>query len=172
MRLSNFVAVFCVSSLLATGAFSAEMKIAIVDLQKALQTVDAGKKAKANLEKEFNEKKKTIQSEEEAIKKMSEDFKKQSMVLSDEAKIKKQNELQERLMKYRELVGKSQVQMQERERQATEPIIGKLRTIVDEIGAKKGYSIIFEKNDASVLYLQQRDDLTDDVIAAFNKKNG
>src|SRR4051812_40696816 len=101
---------------------AADIKIAVVDLQKALQSVDAGRKAKGSLEKEFNDKKKSLQAEEEAIKKMSEDFKKQSLVLSDEAKARKQNEIQERLLKYRELFGKSQFDIQNRERQLTEPI--------------------------------------------------
>src|SRR4051794_14204939 len=68
--------------------------IGTVDMQKALQTVDAGKKAKAQLEKEFNQKKKELQSEETAIKKTTEEFKKQSLAMSDEARARKQGELQ------------------------------------------------------------------------------
>lgn len=151
---------------------AAEIKIAVVDLQKALQTVDSGKKAKSTLEKEFNEKKKALQAEEESIKKMTEDFKKQSLVLSDEAKARKQGEIQERLMKYRELFGKSQFDIQNRERQLTEPIINKLKGIVEEVGKGQGYTIILEKNENNVLFSQPKDDLTEEVIKAFNKKNG
>lgn len=149
---------------------AAEIKIAIVDLQKALQSVDEGKKAKSQLEKEFNEKKKQLQAEEESIKKMTEEFKKQSLVLSDDAKGRKQNEIQERLMKYRELFGKSQFDIQNRERSLTEPIIGKLRTIVEELGKNQGYTLILEKNENGVLFSKQQDDLTEEVIKSFNKK--
>ena len=159
---------FSVSAMAAT----ADMKIAVVDLQKALQSVDTGKNAKSTLEKEFNEKKKALQAEEESIKKMSEDFKKQSLVLSDEAKQRKQNEIQERLVKYRELFGKSQFDIQNRERQLTEPIIGKLKSIVEELGTKQGYTIILEKNENNVLFSQPKDDLTEEVIKSYNKKNG
>ena len=54
-----------------------DLKIGVVDMQKALLTVDAGKRAKAQLEKEVNAKSKEIQSEEAAIKKMGEEFQKQ-----------------------------------------------------------------------------------------------
>src|SRR5205823_5894049 len=141
----------------------ADIKIAVVDLQKALQSVEAGRNAKSTLEKEFNEKKKALQAEEEAIKKMSEDFKKQSLVLSEEAKGRKQNEIQERLMKYREMFGKSQFDIQNRERQLTEPIISKLRGIVEDMGSKAGYTIILEKNENNVLFSLPKDDLTEDV---------
>jgi len=154
------------------SAAAEEVRLGVVDLQKALQTVDSGKKAKATLEKEFNEKKKQLQTEEEAIKKMTEEFKKQSLVLSEEAKNRKQGEIQDRMMKYRELFGKSQFDIQTRERELTEPIIVKLRGIVEDLGTKKGYTIIFEKNENNVLYSQKKDDITEEVIKVFNGKNG
>ena len=153
-------------------AFAADIKFAVVDLQKALQSVESGQKAKSTLEKEFNDKKKQLQAEEEAIKKMSEEFKKQSLVLSEEAKSRKQNEIQERLVKYRELFGKSQFDIQNRERQLTEPIILKLKGIVEDLGAKQGYTMILEKNENNVLFSQKKDDLTEEVIKLFNKKDG
>jgi outer membrane protein len=163
---------FALMAVATTAMAAADIKIAVVDLQKALTGVDAGRKAKSSLEKEFNEKKKQLQGEEESIKKMSEDFKKQSLVLSDEAKAKKQGEIQERLMKYRELFGKSQMEIQNRERQLTEPIITKLKGIVEDLGTQNGYTIILEKNDTNVLFSQKKDDLTEEVIKIFNKKNG
>lgn len=150
---------------------TATFKIAVVDLQKALQSVDSGKKAKASLEKEFNEKKKQLQAEEDSIKKITEDFKKQSLALSDEAKARKQNEIQERLMKYRELFGKSQFDIQSRERELTEPIIQKLKGIVEEIGNAKNYTMILEKNENNILFSSSKDDLTEEVIKVFNKKH-
>lgn len=173
MRITRILSLILVSLGVCSSVLaSADIKIAVVDLQKALQSVESGRKAKSTLEREFNDKKKQLQAEEEAIKKMSEDFKKQSMVLSDEAKNRKQQEIQERLVKYRELFGKSQFDIQNRERQLTEPIITKLKGIVDDMGQKQGYTIILEKNDNNVLFSQPKDDLTEDVIKTFNKKNG
>ena len=90
-----------------SGAQAAEeVKIATVDMQKALQTVDAGKKAKSQFEKELTAVKKQVDGEEAAITKMGEEFKKQSLVMNDEARSKKQAELQERIMKYQESRGR------------------------------------------------------------------
>src|SRR5206468_2055931 len=106
------------------------VKIGYIDMQKAIQSTDAGKKAKKELETEFNAKKKDLQEKEKDLKKMSEDLEKKSMVLSDEVKQKKQMEFQEEMMKYREVVGKSQMQIQEKERTLTQPILEKLRGII------------------------------------------
>ncbi len=157
-------------SFVSSLALASEFKIAVVDLQKALQSVEAGKKAKASLEKEFNDKKKVLETEENSIKKMTEDFKKQSLVLSEDAKAKKQNEIQERVLKYRELFGKSQMEIQGRERELTDPIIQKLKGVVEEMGNKKGYTMIVEKNENAILFSAAKEDLTEEVIKEFNKK--
>jgi outer membrane protein len=155
---------------IAAHAETAPVKIGYVDMQKAIQTTDSGKKAKKELEKEFNEKKKQLQDKEKDLKKMSEDLEKKSMVLSDEVKQKKQMEFQEEMLKYRELVGKSQLAIQERERSLTQPILERLRGIIGDIGEKDGYTVILEKAENSVLWAPKKIDLTDRIIAEFDKK--
>jgi outer membrane protein len=152
-------------------AAAEEAKFGVVDMQKALQSVEVGKKAKAQLEKDFNSKKKELQSEEGALKKMTEDFKKQSTVMSDEARAKKQAELQERYMKFQETTARSQMEIQQKERDLTQPIVGRMRGIIADLAKKKNYSMVFEKNENTVLYSLDKDDLTQEVISAFDKQS-
>jgi outer membrane protein len=148
-----------------------EMKIGTVDMQKALQSVDAGKKAKAQLEKEFNAKKKELQTEEANLRKITEEFKKQQMVMNDDARAKKQSEIQERIMKYQEETQKSQVEIQQKEHELTEPILNKLRVVITDLAKSRGYTMVLERNENMVLYSPDKDDLTQDVISAYNKKS-
>jgi outer membrane protein len=165
-------------ALLTTALFSASAlaedaasKIATVDMQKALQTVDAGKKAKSQLEKEFNTKKKMLDDEQNAIKKLTEEFKKQSMVLNDEAKGKKQQEIQERMVKFQEQMVRSQTEIQQKEAELTAPIVKSMKDIVKDLAAKKGYHLVLDKNDNTVIFSQDKDDLTNDLVKAYNGKN-
>lgn len=167
----NKIAMILTGLILTQVASAADFKLAVVDLQRALQSVESGKKAKTSLEKEFQAKKKELDTEEAAIRKMTEDFKKQSMVLSEDAKRKKEGEIQDRVMKFRELYGKSQQDIQTRERELTEPLIQKLKAIVEEIGNTKGFTMILEKNENGILFSSGKEDLTEEVIKAFNKKN-
>lgn len=166
-------AVVCVlgMSFVWSVAKADDIKIGTVDMQKALHMVDAGKKAKAQLDKEVESKKKEIQTEEAAIKKASEEFRKKSLVLSEDARAKKQNELQERVMKLQELAGRSQMELQQKERELTEPLINKLRGVISDVAKQKGYGLILEKNENTVLYSMDKDDLTEEVISMFNKQN-
>jgi outer membrane protein len=167
----SLVFLAAVLALGGTAVRAEEVKIATVDMQKALQTVDAGKKAKAQLEKDFTQLKKQIEGEEAALKKMDEEFKKQSLVMNDEARAKKQGELQERFMKYQEMRARSQAEIQKKEKELTAPLIGKLRGVIGDTAKSKGYGLVLEKNENSVLFSLEKDDITAEVIAAFNKAN-
>lgn len=160
-----------VVSLWVFPAFGEDLKIATVDLQKAIQSVEAGKKAKAQLEKDYTAKKKDLEAEEASLRKMIDEFKKQSLVMSEEARAKKQAELQERGLKYEELKQRSTVDLQQKEQELTRPLINKLRVVISEIAKQKGYTLILEKNENTVLYSLDKDDLTTDVISSFNKQH-
>lgn len=154
----------------ATPGLSNEMKIGTVDLQKALQSVEEGKKAKTALEKEIGTKRKDLQNQEAALRKAVEEFKKQSLVMNEEARTKKQAELQERAMKFDEARMRSEGELRQREQEMTKPIIDKLRSIIAETAKQKGYSIVLDRNDNIVHFSQEKDDLTQDVITAYNKQ--
>jgi outer membrane protein len=146
-----------------------EFKIATVDMQKALQSVEDGKSAKTQLDKVVASKKKEIEAEGNTIKKMHEDFKKQSLVMNEEARSKKQAEIQERFVKFQETQMRFQEELQKKEQELSEPIIVKLRKIISDTSKKKGYAMVIEKNEKIVLYSQEKDDLTSDVISVYNK---
>ncbi len=162
--------VFILANASASVAEGETMKIGTVDMQKALQSVDAGKKAMAQLEKDVTAKKKELQNEESAIRKAVEEFKKQSLVMNEEARGKKQAELQERAMKFEESKMRSQMELQQKEQEFTKPILTKLRAIIGDLAKQKGYTMVLDKNDNIVHFSQDKDDLTNDVISAYNKQ--
>ena len=170
LQVLGVLSIWMASGFFAPVVQAEEMKIGTVDMQKALQTVGSGKAAKAQLEKEFNSKKKELQDEETKIRKATEEFKKQQLVMNDEARAKKQNELQERIMKFQELTGRSQVEIQQKEKDLTQPIIARLKSVTSDMAKKRSYSLVLEKNENTVLYSLEKDDLTSDVIAAFDKQ--
>ena len=158
---------FLTLALLFSISSFAEIKIGVVDMQRALQTVSAGKKARTELESEFNKKKTELQKEEEEIKKMHQDFEKKSGVMNQEAKQKKQVEIQQRIMQVQEKTARYQADIQKKERDLTKPIIDNLRKSIAQLAEKKGYSTVLEKNENTVLYSKKEDDLTDEVIKNF-----
>lgn len=161
--------IVALSVLAAAGIAKADTKIGTVDMQKAIQTTSAGKKAKTELEGEFNKKKKDLEKKEADLKKMGEDLEKKKSVLSEEALGKKQAEFQEEMLKYRDVVGKSQMEIQKKERELTAPILEKMKKVIAKLAKDKGYSMVIE-NTQMILYTDGTGDLTNDVVTAFEKE--
>jgi outer membrane protein len=155
--------------ILAGTLAHAEFKVATVDMQKAIQSTAAGKKAKTELEGEFNKKKKELEKKEADLKKMGEDLERKKAVLSEEVLGKKQAEFQDEMMKYRDVVGKSQVEIQKKERDLTAPILEKMKKIIEKTAKDKGYSLVLE-NSQMVLFAAPDTDMTAEVIKAYEKE--
>lgn len=158
-----------VLAFLIAGVAHAEIKIGYIDMQKAIQETSAGKKAKKDLEEDYNKKKKEIEKKEADLKKMNEDLEKKALVLSDEVRAKKQQDMQKEMLQYRELVGKSQMDIQKREQELTKPIIEGLRKVMGEIAEKDGYTVILERSEQSVMWAKKEIDLTSRIITEFEK---
>jgi outer membrane protein len=144
----------------------AEVKVGFVDLQKAIQSTSAGKKAKAELESEFNKRKKEFEKQDAELKKVGEDLVKKKAVLSEEIFAKKQSELQEEMLKFREAVGQSQFEIQKKQQDLTTPILEKIRKTISKIAKEKGYTMVAESG-TGILYSEPNADLTEEVIKSF-----
>lgn len=150
----------------AASAF-ANPKIGTIDMQKALESVSAGKTAKENLQKEFQKKNDEFKKEEAELKKAQDELIKQSKALSESALQKKQRDLQEKILKFQEKVTNSQMEIQKKEQELVAPIIGKIKNIVNDIAKKDGYTLVLEKNENRVLFSLDQDDLTSKVVSAY-----
>ncbi len=168
--MKSFLLAVVLLSRLATAAETATLKVAYVDLQKALQQVDAGKTAKAQLEKDVAAKRTELEKAQAGLQKEAEQFEKKSAILNDSAKAAKQQELQKKFMEFQKSASESQADLQKRERELTKPLIDELRSIIEGIGKEKSYQLIVEKNEGAVLYAEAGSDLTDSVIEKFNAK--
>ncbi|MES2962480.1 MAG: OmpH family outer membrane protein [Bdellovibrionota bacterium] len=155
--------------LAAPVAQAEEMKIGYIDIQKAIQGTSAGKKAKSDLEKEFNAKNSEFQKRQADFKKMGEDLEKKKLALSDEARAKKAQELQGEFMKLQKDMGESQLGMQKKEAEALKPIVEKLEKAIDKVAKDGGYTMILEKGQQSVVWAKKDLDLTDTVVKEFEK---
>lgn len=142
---------------------SAEVKVGFVDLQRAIQETTAGKKAKAELETEFSKKKKEFEKQDQELKKAGEELMKKKPVMSEEAFVKKQNELQEQVMRFRESVNQSQYEIQKKQQELSAPILEKIRNTINKIAKDKGYTMVAESG-TGILYAEPNSDLTQEVI--------
>ena len=61
-----------------------------------------------------------------------------------------------------------QEELQQQDAEFTRQIITDFSKIINEVGAKEGYTVIFEKTESALLYADQKADLTDNAIKAYD----
>ena len=142
----------------------------ILDIQKVITTIKEGKNVQKTLEKSFNDKKAILKKDEDKIKKAQEDYKKQSMVLAEAARMNKEREMQEAMMGLQNKTMEFQKEIQKMEQDMKKPILEKLRPIIDEVSKTAKVAMTFELSAAPIVYAENKIEITDDVIKAYDKK--
>ncbi len=164
----GFIAVVCLLASFAAVADSGA-RIAIVDLQKALNESSLGQKIKADLKKKYDAHKNEIDKEKDALQKEAEELKKQSGVLSQEAMQDKMRSFQDRYVALQNKAADYEREIRTAEMESTNQHITSLKSYVQELAAGK-YDLVLENSAQIVLYGPQATDITGDLITMFNKK--
>lgn len=162
---------FLVFIMLMSGqsAYAENLKIGFVDLIRALNESDSGKKAKTDLEFLIKSKQTAIDEKGKAIEKLRGDLEKQSSVLSPEARKTKEEELERLIRDYQRLVSDAQNEVKKKEGEFTGDIIKELRSIIEKIGQEEGYTMVIENAEGIILFSKKDLDLTEAVIKKFNE---
>jgi len=168
------VAAGCAVAFVAAFAARAEAepRFGYIDMQRALNEVEEGKKAKAKLKKDFDEKQSMLDQKQDELKKLKDDLDKQQLVINDNAKRERMGELQQKFMELQQLYAKLQKELSEKEMELTKAIFDKMEGIIAEIAQKESLTMIFEKNESRLLYAPSSMDFTNDLIRKYNAKHG
>jgi len=131
-----------------------------------------GKKAKTNLEKDVEKKKKELLEKQKELKKLEEEYQAQQSILSDSDKMMKQKNFQEKLQSFQQSQVKMEQDMRQKEVEISQSIYKGLVLTIDKISKKKDYDFVFEKGSGALLYAKKFDDITNEVIQDYNKNQG
>ena len=146
------------------------LKIAVVNINEALNRSTAGERSKNILLASKSQLENELKTKEEALKKKHDDLQ-NNILLTKEAREARERDLRDQERQLRKDVQDAQRELQDKERKLTESIFVELRTVIDAIAKEGQYDLIVEQNAANViLYSKTRfEDLTDKVIERYNK---
>lgn len=166
--LAGVVVAVCVAA--SSAAFAEGRKYAVVDMQEVILNVEEGKTARTDLEKEIKDKEKELQKQKEELDKMNDEWKSKASLLSEEARMNKQKEFQEKFLALRNSEMEFQASIKRKEQKATQTIAIKVAGLVEKIAKERNIEAVFESNSAGLLYLQEPVDLTKDVVERYSKE--
>ena len=162
---------FLLAARLSFASTSKKNEFGIVNMQKVILTVKEGLEARKKLEKEFKAKQEGLVQQKKELEQLNKQWQGQASLLSDKAKVEKQQEFQEKFMSFRNSEMQFQNELKQKEAQATQKIAGKAAVMTEKLAKTKGLKAVFESNSAGLIYLEKPVDLTDDLIKAYDKKH-
>ena len=168
--MASFLLVFMASSA-SYADNKATARYAVVDMQSVILNVNEGKEARAKLEKEIKEKEAELTKSKEELDKMNNEWKTQAPLLSEAARLKKQQEFQEKFVELRTREMDFQKEIKGKEQMATQKIAVAVTKLVNELAKSRGYEMVFETSSAGLLYLKDPYDLTKEVTDAYEAQS-
>jgi outer membrane protein len=145
----------------------AQVRLAVVDMQRAILETEEGRRAKVQLKRLFESRQEQLNERQEGLKRLKADLEKQQRVLAPAAMQKRMNDYQESLVSLQKNYMDYQQELAQREAELTKQILVNLQGVVRQIGTAEGYTAIFDQS--GIVWAPTHIDLTDRVIAEFNR---
>jgi outer membrane protein len=154
--------------LLAPGAF-AQMRVAVVDTQRAVMETEDGLRAQATLKKLFEKRQRELDQKQKDLQKEREDIEKNRDKLSNDAMQKKVEGWQREMTQVQAVFVEYNKELQQKQNELTSPIVQKAVGIIRRLATQEGYDVVLERQAAT--YFRSDLDLTDKVITLYNRDN-
>lgn len=156
--------------LLFSGAASAETKVAVVDVQRAVASTEDGLRAQATLKKLFDSRQQELNKKQSDLQRQREEIDKQAKVLPKEALEKRVNDWQKQMMELQAIFVEYNKELEKKQKELTDPVFEKIMQIIKRIATTENIDIVVDK--ATVAYVRGDLDLTDRCIQMYNSGAG
>jgi outer membrane protein len=150
------------------SVWAADLRIAYIDIQRAINECNAGKEAKKLITKDLEKVQRSNADKQKELQTMKETLDKQAPMLTPDARTAKEKEFQGRVRDYQRWVDDSQNEMNQKRIEMERNISNALVKVIQKLGADEGYTLILEKNENIVLFVSKTIDITDRAIKAFD----
>jgi len=149
-------------------AFTSELKIGCVDIQRSVNDCNAGKEAKKTIIKELEKFQRLTVEKQKELQTLKESLDKQTLLLKPEARATKEKEFQNKLRESQRWGEDNRNEINQKRMELERNIATGLLKVIQKIGTEEGFNLILEKNETVVPFASQSIDLTDRVIKVYD----
>jgi outer membrane protein len=147
----------------------AEVKIAYVDIQRALNECNAGKRARSNIRVQAERAQARLQREQSEAQGLKDELDKKGMLMPPDQRQKLEDDLAKKLRVFQDDVKNERDELHQKDNEATAAIVRDLATVVHELGERAGYTVVMEKG--GLLWAIPSADITEQVIRSYDAMN-
>lgn len=146
---------------------SAQMRVAVVDTQRAVMETEDGLRAQATLKKLFDKRQRELDQKQKDLQKEREQLEKNRAQLNNEAMAKRIETWQREMAQVQAVFVEYNKELQQKQNELTQPIVQKTVGIIRRLATQEGFDLVLERQAAT--YVRADLDLTDRVITLYNR---
>jgi outer membrane protein len=155
---------------LLSGTASAQTKVGVIDVQRAVASTEDGLRAQATLKKLFDSRQQELNKKQTDMQRQREDIDKQAKVLPKDALQKRIDDWQKQMMELQAIFVEYNKELEKKQKELTDPVFEKVLAIVKRIATSENIDLVLDK--ATVAYVRTDLDLTDKAIQMYNSAGG
>jgi outer membrane protein len=145
-------------------------KIGYVDLQRALNESEAGKKAREDFKGQVDKAQAGLKKQKEEVEALREQLEKKALVMKEEERGNLEKDLGRKGRDFERSYKDSQAELQAKDNELTAVILRELQVVIKAFGDHEGYTMIFESSSNAMLYGAKDVDLTEQIIQLYNSQ--
>jgi outer membrane protein len=144
------------------------IKIAVINVDRLVTDSALGKEAFARVKKLADSKKDEGEKLTKEIREMEQKLADQGASLADDKKDALQKSYQEKAIAFKRFQDDAQRALDEAQKKELEELQRRVMPVISQIGKEKGFTLIFNKYQAGLVFADDAADITDDVLKRFN----
>ena len=158
---STLLVMLCLTPL----AHAQESKIGFVNTERIFREAAPAKTAQVKIDQEFSRREKELQDLSVRLKTMSEKLDKESTVLAESDRLKRQRELADLDKDFQRKQREFREDLNQRKNEELATVLERTTRVIKQIAEAEKFDIVFQE----AVYASPRIDITDKVLKALNK---
>lgn len=158
---------FSVGMLIA-GTAAAELKIAVLDTQRALAESEEAKDLIKRINRELKSEQDEVKEIGDNIRKLNEKMEKDGEVMSASQRRKTTKEIEDAQIEYQFMVNKLQKEVNDRRNELLQEMVPKLDAVLKDLIETERYDVVLERG--SLRYANPKHDITRKVTEQLNRR--
>jgi outer membrane protein len=143
-------------------------RIGIIWVERLVQESAVGKEAFARVKKLNDQKKDEAEKLAKELRDMEQKLADQGQSMTDDKRDQLQKTYQEKAIGYKRFNDDAQRVLEEAQKKELETLEKRVLPVIQQVGKEKGFTVIFNKFQAGLVYADDSVDVTDEVLKRFN----
>lgn len=165
-RLAAYAAAFVLAAL--APRVYAQVRVAVVDIQRAALETEQGRRAKNQLKGLFQKRQEELDGRQQALKRLRDDIERQKNSLDRATLERRMQDYQKQFVDFQQNALDYQNELSQREAELTKQIYVNLQSVIRQIGQQENLTAVFDQQ--GIVWSPQHLDLTDRVVQAYNQQ--